>query len=618
MLEAISRRKYTKPALRSRKPRPLDRAKAHRLLELVRAHADARQVDAALDAAISAVVWNPADKKIRMELAKAFYSAGLFDEALSWALGLGDDAQACFLAGCVYSDLGQHTQAAQSFSLALQLDPGMTQARLRRAWALLVDGQNAEALKDIDLLLATNPQDVLARTMRSNVLLDQGHAKEALDDLDAIAQDQLTPVHAMLHTRCAVLAGVGQDLVDGIFKSYLRLFPHHAQLRSSFAHHLSSRKDVDPGALQRSKEEYSAILEMKNLPRRTEAQACFSLAELEMESSEDQALALFRRGLDLMPDHPQGLAGVGRMYLRRSRPDRAMPWLLRSVMSEPNRQETIELMAEALCGIKDEDASSRWLALLFSGLPTQAPLLMARTLGHVQDRGRAEAYMDVRRLAHRMKNRVAVLASRVRTGLDTGQIEVELDDLYEQWARFLDSVVSANSSMSPLSVKVLVNKAVEQIAETHRGLVLSLNADYPLVSGNEQQLVDALANIISNAIQASSPDDKVHIAARSSDGGDFVEIAVMDYGQGIDNLALSRVFTPGYTTRAKGSGVGLFVARNVVQAHGGKVSISSAPGGPTTFIVRLPSVAGSESPSVGILDELMGSSFAGGQIGKQR
>ncbi len=608
------RREYRSPVLRTRKPCVRDRAKAAGLLKLVKAHTRAGQADAALEAAIFAVVRDPSSSEVRLLLGRAFYTVGLFQEALDWTDNLDEEPRAQFLRGCVFSDLGKHARAAELFARALELQPGMTQAHLRGASALLADGQTQKALDEVNILLDMDSENILARILRASVLMDQGLAKKALKDMELIPKQKATPVHARLHARCAVLSGLSPQAVDEIFESYLRLFPGHASLRLAFAQHLLSRKDVDPRAFQRSKDELGAILAMEHLPRQMEAQACFSLAELEMESDPERASVLFHRGLDASVDDARGLAGLGSIFLKRSRPDLAMPWLLRALMSDPERHETMELLVEALAVITDEDAVGRWLALLFSGLPTRAPMLMSQALGHLKDKGRQEAYLDVRRLAHRMKNRVAVLATRVRAGLDPDKTLEELDTLYDQWSRFLDSMGHGNGSMEPLSIKDLVKKALGQVVDHVHRVDVILPMDLPLVRGNEQQIVDALANIVANALQASAKDTRVQVAARASASGRYVEIAVMDYGQGMDSATLSKVFTPGYTTRARGSGVGLFVARNVIVAHGGKVTIFSAPGGPTTVSIRLPSLEGLDAPSVGTLDELLGSSFEGGQV----
>jgi len=78
------------------------------------------------------------------------------------------------------------------------------------------------------------------------------------------------------------------------------------------------------------------------------------------------------------------------------------------------------------------------------------------------------------------------------------------------------------------------------------------------------------------------------VAVRWREGNRWMEVAVTDRGAGIDLADRRRIFDPGFSKREGGSGVGLSIARRVIMAHGGRISVSSAPGGPTTFTVRFP------------------------------
>ena len=70
--------------------------------------------------------------------------------------------------------------------------------------------------------------------------------------------------------------------------------------------------------------------------------------------------------------------------------------------------------------------------------------------------------------------------------------------------------------------------------------------------------------------------------------GGFVEVKVRDTGVGIPEENLKRLFHPFFTTKAKGTGLGLTNARSVVEAHGGTITVESEEGKGTTFTVRLP------------------------------
>jgi two-component system sensor histidine kinase PilS (NtrC family) len=113
--------------------------------------------------------------------------------------------------------------------------------------------------------------------------------------------------------------------------------------------------------------------------------------------------------------------------------------------------------------------------------------------------------------------------------------------------------------------------------------------------GNPDQLRQVFWNLLLNAAQSEPADAAVHVRAApvSAEGGDRAgsefEIAVEDRGCGIPPDALERVFEPFFTTRPKGTGLGLATVHRVVEAHGGRITVSSERGKGTTVRVFLPS-----------------------------
>jgi signal transduction histidine kinase len=104
-------------------------------------------------------------------------------------------------------------------------------------------------------------------------------------------------------------------------------------------------------------------------------------------------------------------------------------------------------------------------------------------------------------------------------------------------------------------------------------------------------LLQALQAVIMNAVQAIDPmgaDGRVVVTSRRID--DRLQVCVGDNGPGIPPEVLPRVFDPFFTTRpvGKGTGLGLTVARDILQAHGGSISFDSAPGQGTTVTMRIP------------------------------
>jgi signal transduction histidine kinase len=107
-----------------------------------------------------------------------------------------------------------------------------------------------------------------------------------------------------------------------------------------------------------------------------------------------------------------------------------------------------------------------------------------------------------------------------------------------------------------------------------------------------RQIESALLNILDNAIDASSSGGVVRIEAETSDGDarPRIEISVRDFGRGIDPTAMQHIFDPFFTTKpaGEGTGLGLALARQFVEAHAGHLSVESRSGSGTTVRLSLP------------------------------
>jgi len=120
---------------------------------------------------------------------------------------------------------------------------------------------------------------------------------------------------------------------------------------------------------------------------------------------------------------------------------------------------------------------------------------------------------------------------------------------------------------------------------------VSLDApDRLLVDVDHWQLRSAIANVVRNALAYSPPEGEVNVTIESSDR--YVRVVVHDHGPGIPQEERRQVFDPfsrGRTGRAtrSGSGLGLFIARRVLEAHGGSISLRPARSG-ATFVLELP------------------------------
>jgi len=153
-----------------------------------------------------------------------------------------------------------------------------------------------------------------------------------------------------------------------------------------------------------------------------------------------------------------------------------------------------------------------------------------------------------------------------------------------------------------------------QIRNENIRVVTDLAADLPPVMGDPNQLQQVFLNIIVNARQAMPNGGSLAITTAVAGDGS-VEVALGDTGCGMTAELAQKIFDPFYTTKDKegGSGVGLFLCRNIVKDHGGTLTVSSRPGEGSTFIVRLPGVPAEESSdrAAGGLGALCGGAGAG-------
>jgi signal transduction histidine kinase len=113
------------------------------------------------------------------------------------------------------------------------------------------------------------------------------------------------------------------------------------------------------------------------------------------------------------------------------------------------------------------------------------------------------------------------------------------------------------------------------------------------VKGDRIQLQQVLLNLIVNAIDAMSgmPSAERRIVVSTARDGNSADLSVSDAGPGIPSEKLKKVFEPFFTTKSEGMGMGLSIARSIVEAHGGQLSAKNRAGGGAVFSVMLPLAA---------------------------
>ena len=148
----------------------------------------------------------------------------------------------------------------------------------------------------------------------------------------------------------------------------------------------------------------------------------------------------------------------------------------------------------------------------------------------------------------------------------------------------------------PLLQSVLTTVEINAQAK-NVNLVKNIPASLPLVSLDEEHLKLSLDNIISNAIKYTPPAGQVTVTATPTK--DNLTITITDTGIGIDRADQTRIFDKFFRANnamkhdTEGTGLGLFIARNIIEAHHGKITFTSELNKGTTFTVALPSAKAS-------------------------
>ena len=115
---------------------------------------------------------------------------------------------------------------------------------------------------------------------------------------------------------------------------------------------------------------------------------------------------------------------------------------------------------------------------------------------------------------------------------------------------------------------------------------LSKAHELPPVEHDAGQIQQVLLNLLLNAIQAIDDAGNVRVRLGSQDG--FATLAISDTGCGIPPEHLANIFRPFFTTKKRGTGLGLSLVSRIVEAHGGRVEVASTPGQGSQFVVWLP------------------------------
>ncbi|MEZ4649034.1 MAG: ATP-binding protein [Candidatus Eisenbacteria bacterium] len=223
-------------------------------------------------------------------------------------------------------------------------------------------------------------------------------------------------------------------------------------------------------------------------------------------------------------------------------------------------------------------------------------------------------------VAHELRNPLGVIQGfatlhqrdLTAEGRDTKSIDRILQGV-EGANRIVEDLLEYSRPVAPkdesISVEALLAEStatLEVSPRFRRGISVDVEVDprLPAIRGDRRLLLQALANLYHNAVDAIDGDGSLSVRARATGGfggRERLRVVVRDSGCGLSAEEVQRIFEPFYTTKPGGTGLGMAIVRRTIEAHGGEIHVVSARGRGTSVVLDLPA---------GVWDEPVAKDFA--------
>jgi PAS domain S-box-containing protein len=171
-------------------------------------------------------------------------------------------------------------------------------------------------------------------------------------------------------------------------------------------------------------------------------------------------------------------------------------------------------------------------------------------------------------------------------------IRAETNALGQVVTKFLEFARPQPAAFWPVELEPVIRRAADELRrELPADTSVNVSGAFGVVHGDELLLRQLFGNLIRNAAEACEAAGRtpmIGIAAQADTSGDMTIIAVEDNGPGIAEADRARIFQPFFTTRSRGSGLGLSIVQKIVLHHNGRVSVDSAATGGARIQLTLP------------------------------
>ena len=183
------------------------------------------------------------------------------------------------------------------------------------------------------------------------------------------------------------------------------------------------------------------------------------------------------------------------------------------------------------------------------------------------------------------------IAAAQRTQNDIANATSRANEVLESMRALFEA---ADQPYGPVNVNELLTESLQvmrpELEEHEIATSTQLAPELPLIMGHKGQLEEVILNIIHNSIEAmgTMADRRRVLSVETKQQNEAILILLQDTGPGIAQENIANVFEPFVTTKAKGTGLGLAMARMIIERHGGQISVRSDPGSGALFEISLP------------------------------
>ncbi len=203
-------------------------------------------------------------------------------------------------------------------------------------------------------------------------------------------------------------------------------------------------------------------------------------------------------------------------------------------------------------------------------------------------------------IAHEFRNGLATIHGYSRL-LDLERVLVdfrpyvqgirdETEALGQVVTNFLNFAKPADLTLSPVDIGAMAERAADEIRgeARARGGDVTVRGRFGVVEGDEVLLRQAFSNLCRNALEACVGVPPRIVVEGVADAGGMLRVSVSDNGPGVDPAVATRMFRPFFTTKARGTGLGLALVQKIIVTHNGRVTAANAVDGGACLTVALP------------------------------